>query len=263
MTAVLANAESSVSAGEQESACLHASMENPYRLMSLWEMVKFSVADLVLILDQLSTLDRLLKQRPDWLIAKRSSLQPFVKSVNILQKCTDRLGLTSSSSQAKRVLLLWSAPPLSLLPGEFIGHLEDLQRRIRDDLQERLFFCVEADKAQWIVRDGGIDPTNPHHVIPLRLKTPIENFGQTVTDRLGAIEADLAEATRCYVYGCNAACIFHLMRATEIAVPKIANLCDISDPKPSWGAVLDQAEKYTQRTKYDELPPTIQPHIDF
>jgi len=53
------------------------------------------------------------------------------------------------------------------------------------------------------------------------------------------------------------------MRATEIAVPRIAKLCGIEAPKPSWGSVLDKAEKYTQRVKYEELPEGLKPHIEF
>jgi hypothetical protein len=183
-----------------------------------------------------------------------------------MEQSAELMGMLSSADQARRVLKVWEAMPVRRFPPtDLIGHLEDLALRIRDELQHRLFLMVEADKSQWITRAEQRQPSqetsNP--IIRMRLKTAAEVFGDEVVDRLPSIEPDLTGAIQCFVYGANAACVFHLMRATEIAVPKIARLCSINDPKPSWGTVLDQAEKYTQRTKYEDLPSTLQPHVEF
>lgn len=172
--------------------------------------------------------------------------------------------MSCSTAQARRLLALWNAPPLSVTTGILIGSIEDLELRVRDEFQARLFFYVEPDKAQWIARDAPSNQIPGAGQIPrMRIKTAAEYFGERVVGRFSPVEADLVEAIRSYVYGCNAACVFHLMRATEIAVPKLAKLCGVNDPKPSWGSVLDRAEKYTQKTKYEDLPDDLKPHIEF
>ncbi len=242
-------------------ACLCPPTENPHGLVSLWEMLQFSIADLVAILDHFKILENHLRGNPYLVLTGRPSLQPLFDSVLVMQQSAEALGMNSSAAQARRVLAFWNASVIAN-PAELLGHLDDLQLRVRDELQEQLFYCVEADKSQWIAPQQPLDPSNPRQIIRMRLKTADEVFGPRVIDRLPSIEPDLAEAIRCYVFGCGSACVFHLMRATEIAVPKIAKLCGINDVKPSWGAVLDQAEKYTQRTKYEDLPPSIRPHIE-
>src|SRR5471030_559605 len=120
--------------------------------------------------------------------------------------------------------------------------------------------ALRQNKLALTVRD---DPSRPDQMGLLRLKNASEAFGEKIVTRLPAIEPDLTEAYRSYAYDCNAACAFHLLRATEIAVPKIAKMCALIDSKPSWGKVLDHAEKYTQKTEYENLPDTLKPHIEF
>ncbi|HLZ40609.1 MAG TPA: hypothetical protein VKQ11_06595 [Candidatus Sulfotelmatobacter sp.] len=74
---------------------------------------------------------------------------------------------------------------------------------------------------------------------------------------------DLEAAVDCYIHDCFSASVFHLMRVVEFALMRTAKLAEITDPKPSWGAVLQQLEKLALNTKYTDLPVGIQPHREF
>lgn len=244
--------------------CLPPWLENPYRLVSWWDVLKFSTADLIAILDHIESLTRTIREKPSLFVSGRPKLQHLVNSVALLHQSAEAMGLLTTADQAQRVLTFWAAPPSTVQTAFFVGHLEDLALRTRDELQHRLFFLVEAEKVQWITRMTQTPTTevsNP--LIRMRPKTVAEVFGDTLCLRLPAIESDLQAVIHCHLYGAGAATVFHLMRAAEIAVPKIAKLCGIQDPKPSWGTVLDQVEKYTQRTKYDDLPSALKSHVDF
>jgi hypothetical protein len=247
---------------EERPACLAPWLENPYRLASQWEVLRFFAADSIAILDRLASLKDQLRNDPTLILHGRQKLQPFFDTVQILQQSAGSMGMGCSAAQARRLLAMWSAPVLSVTPHDLISNIEDLELRVRDEFQERLFFYVEPDKSWWIERDAPSDPA-AGQIVRMRLKTATECFGENVASRFSPVESDLTESIRCYVYGCNAACVFHLMRATEIAVTKLAKLCDMNDPKPSWGVVLDRAERFTQRTKFEDVPPTIQPHLEF
>ena len=230
-------------------------------------MLTFYAGHFVLALDNLNLLSEILTYDPPRLLIRPTSLEPLMRSIEGLRDGADAMALTSSAAQARRLLQLWAAvadpdPKRKPLPKDIIDNAKELERRIRDDLHQRLFFCVSVAEDHLLERDPSADPTAPTPG-PLRIKTAGEYFGETVVRRFPQIESDLSSACRCLALNCDSACVFHLMRATEIAVPKVATLCGVRDPRPSWGSVLDQAEKYTQKTKHEHLPDTLKPHVEF
>ena len=238
-------------------------------------MLTFYAGNFVLILDNLALFCEILSFDPGRFLNDRPSLSRLMKSVEAVLVSLEAAELISSATQARRVLSLWQAVEEGLDPRnlatfnprsvptvkDLIDNVKELERRIRDDLHQRMFYCISANKANLLQRD----PAEHGSVLPglLRLKSASEYFGADILRRFPPIERDLELACQCAVFECNPACVFHLMRATEIAVPKLAKLCGIDDPKPSWGSLLDKAEKFTQRTRYDELPDTLKPHIGF
>lgn len=176
---------------------------------------------------------------------------------NLINQC-DKLGLDASSAKAHSVWAQWQQRVAVPILQE---SLRELSSRIQDELFSVCFYYVLPNKADYLTRDPrSIGSGYPSST---RLKRSDEYFGQEVVSRFLSTETDLREAIRCYVFECLPACVFHLMRATEIGIPKVARLCGIKDPKPSWGAVLTRAEKLTQDTKYEDLPVLAQPHIEF
>jgi hypothetical protein len=133
-----------------------------------------------------------------------------------------------------------------------------------DELMRRAFYAVKTDYTAvfYVVEEIQVSGANPIGR-RLRFKTVTELFGEKVVERLRAACDDLAEASRCLVAGRNKACVFHLMRAIEVGVLKIAKLLGIKDAKPSWGSILSQLERVVLRTRYEERFPDLNKHIGF
>jgi hypothetical protein len=139
---------------------------------------------------------------------------------------------------------------------EFAGLIAQLRTRIQEDLQDRVFFSIVETST--IERFFKPDPaTDGTHLIPKRAD---EIFDAVIVERFGDCIDDLIEASKCYVAAVYTASIFHLMRVVEHGLKEVAKIAGITDPKPSWGSVLSKVDLYCFRTKYEELPPAVQPH---
>jgi len=138
---------------------------------------------------------------------------------------------------------------------EFSRLIAELRTRIREDLDDRIFFSVtDPDKI-----DRFFKPDKNHEGC-LMPKRADEIFDAVILERFGDCEDDLVEASKCYITATYTACVFHLMRVVEHGLMEVATLAGITDPKASWGAVLSKVDLYAFRTKHDELPTAIQPH---
>jgi hypothetical protein len=140
---------------------------------------------------------------------------------------------------------------------EFSRLVAELRNRIQEDLQDRVFFSVvETYKLDRFFKP---DPsTKGNHLIFRRID---EIFDAVIVERFGDCVDDLLEASKCYLAAVYTACIFHLMRVVEHGLGEVAKLAGIVDPKASWGSVLSKVDQYCFRTKYEELPPSVKPHI--
>src|SRR6185437_12158263 len=190
--------------------------------------------------------------------AQRHMVDGYMGNVSSICRSCESFGLTASLTQARRAITSWKQNE----PQEILRQcLEDLLSRIRDEMFGTCFYYVKTGKAEFLIQD----PMRPMAASPnqIRIKSPYEYFGSEVIERFPAIHIDLQEALKCYVFELLPACVFHLMRATEIGIPKVAELCGIKDRNPSWGPVLDRAEKLTQKTKFDDLPGKLKPRIEF
>lgn len=137
---------------------------------------------------------------------------------------------------------------------EFSQLIAELRRRILEDLDDRVFYCI-TDTAK-------IDRFFKHNDGLLVAKKVDEVFDSQISERFGNSVDDLIEASKCYVAACYTASVFHMMRVVEVGVMEVAQLARINDPKPSWGAVLSTIDKLAFRTEYANLPDAIKPHRD-
>jgi hypothetical protein len=228
--------------------------ENPYGLVSLNDVLNFEAGRFMEYLAAIRYMESILQTGP----IDRQQIGLYMGNVDAIYRECEKLGLNASAIQARRVFVLWNQGQPIDSARENTRHL---LRQISDDMLGVCFYYILPDKAPYLHRD----PIMPLSARPqqIRLKMAYEYFGGDIVKRFPAIERDLREALNCCVYECRPACVFHLMRATEIGIPKIAKLCCNKDSKPSWGAALDQAERLTQKTKFDDLPRDTKPHIDF
>lgn len=98
--------------------------------------------------------------------------------------------------------------------------VRDLDRRIRDELTERVLFYVRPEGAD-------------HY----------DNFRQQWEPAISRfnIATDIEEAERCYALGRYSGCVYHLMRACEIGVQELGKYLSLSVPKiqEPWGRILE------------------------
>ena len=234
-------------------------LENPYGLVSLWEVLSFESGRFMVsfmgvrgfadILAPGNVLDT-----PD----NRAQLQGYFNNVSSLSRYCENLGLTASVIQAHKVQVFWD----QRLPLDQLHRcVRELLSRVEDELFGTCFYYILPNKAAVLIQEHRLGlEAFPRQ---MRLKRAYEYFGPEITIRFPQLDMDLREAIKCYAYECLPACVFHLMRATAIGIPKIAKLCGVKDAKPSWGPVLEKAEEFTQRTKFKDLPEDLKPHIEF
>jgi hypothetical protein len=84
------------------------------------------------------------------------------------------------------------------------NHLRDIISRIRDDCKSRLYLQIAPD-------DESL------------LDLSIDHFGAQVRQSFGDAVEDIAEAAACLALERPTACVFHLMRALEVATAVVAN----------------------------------------
>lgn len=221
----------------------------------LYQVLRFNAHVFVRLLDQLTALEyqaQVIVQASAGPDGRARVLQKLQSIIGRTTKVCVSMRLDCSRVQAERITKRWKE---GCTIEELRQHIRELGQRVRDELGERVFFCIDPVNLAYFERD---------EKGRLELRSLESIFGESVINRFGlSIGEDLFEAVQCYVYMRRAACVFHLMRAVEIAVPKLAKLCSIKDPKPSWGTVLTQAEKLTQKTEYKDLPEQLKPHIEF
>jgi hypothetical protein len=200
----------------------------PTRFVSVPDMMFFH-AQLLLYVVRGSGLYVTASAVPGW---RESALTPDgMHQAEIWQKiaehCT-QLGFSSSAATARRLSEVHR-------PDQTMGAISDLYQefygRLRDELNGRRCFMVEADK--------------------LTFFEDLHPFGVDVAARFsGFINDNIEEAGKCLALDRGTACVFHLMRAVEGALHVFATkLGTTFNPTASWQVIVND-----MRTTLKRLP---------
>ena len=121
----------------------------------------------------------------------------------------------------------------------FEAQLADIRSRCTDELEGKLIFCVTSDNARYFPRDDA----------PL--------FGKEVDEKFKKkARYEISEAGKCLALDRPTACVFHLMRAVEVAIEAIRTCLQMPSPSrdqhKAWGAVLGAVrEELDRRERLD------------
>ena len=96
-----------------------------------------------------------------------------------------------------------------------LGHLES---RVRDGLESEFFLHLET-------RD-----------VPLYVDKPL--FGSKVETKFPLAAEDIEEAGKCLALQRPTGCVFHLMRAMDVAVKRLAKRLGVKTVDKEWGKIL-------------------------
>lgn len=105
---------------------------------------------------------------------------------------------------------------------KFPSPLQDYLKRIRKKITSSMTFGELRRELEFL--NDLVEDAMAHIVfgfVPLNRKRYFKQeqmFGQKVFDSFPSARPEIKEAGNCYAHGLNTACVFHLMRAVEIAV---------------------------------------------
>jgi hypothetical protein len=176
----------------------------------------------------------------------------------------ETLDLSSAKKLIARMRIESEGGKAGITYEEFRYMVAELRTRIKEDLQDKVFLCIsERSKIErffMVTSEREYEkPTQMGILVP---RMAHQLFHKSIVERFEETSDDIIEASRCFVADRFTASVFHLMRVVEYALLEVARLGDINDRKPSWGAILARLEKLADKTKFEDLPNAVKPHID-
>ena len=195
---------------------------NPYRLVSLLDMIRFYADRFLEITQALSALETL-AQSPQWQSATFGDAKTnelFRKELRDLIGYLKELDLPMTLKSAER-LLAEIGPGRSMKDAHI--SLFDVQSRLSDELAGVLLFAVRSDKAK-------------HYDDP-------QPFGHSVSDAFPSAVWDITEAGRCLALARPTASVFHLMRVLETGLVTLARTLGVPADRTNWEILINQIEK--------------------
>jgi hypothetical protein len=198
--------------------------ENPYRLVSWWQMEKFSADIFYRISKDLAELKAIAEknddEKHDMKEDTRIWFSDFFREIG--KKCSG-IGLHISDKAARSVAFAYKNADGKNDTG-IAQRLETLQATIEWEMEDIKFFHMPADRAKFF-------------------DCP-EMFGKSVNSKFPEIQFDMIEAGNCYASGRGTACVFHLMRIMEVGVQRFGTRVGVplADEKV-WQIILDGINK--------------------
>ncbi len=214
-------------------------IENPFRVVSYWDMNKFAAQ---LFLNIGNSLKYLENEQP---ASGTSDLDQEMARCRIntakgmferVSGLLNEIGCPLSSRAALRL----SSDRDCTVPGEKRAiRLDEFRKLIFDEMSQHLFFWVPPDRASW------------------HGKTGRQILGDECVNRFSKSDVanEAEQAAKCFAFGQYTACVFHLMRISEAGVKALALAIGYEwNQYPNWGKFFKQydAQMATSPTKHVE-----------
>jgi len=198
-----------------------------FRLLSWWEMEKFSARNFYLIGNLLGILPAQIEKalNPDCAqpssdekvsLETRNHVAVWVMEI---QKHCEEIGLEYAVVHTKR--FIWRLERDMTL-GDMRHQITELKDRIYDSMANVLFMHVPKSEAEFY--------------------EPVDAFGPDVSSAFPSIWYDVREAYTCYALDRPTASVFHLMRVLEVALVALGRVFGFSFSHTNWGPAIDQLE---------------------
>jgi hypothetical protein len=149
-------------------------------------------------------------------------LQVIAPLIEMMSDVCTHITLEGSLDQLKRISTVSRVPETTL--GELLHLFTDLQNRVEDELNRRLFFAMSSDEGR------RYEDNFP--------------FGESVNQKFSKCSFDISEAAKSLACGRSTACVFHCMRVLEVGLHFVAAKLKVkvNDDK-NWGTIINELTK--------------------
>lgn len=148
------------------------------------------------------------------------------QDLRIVEQRLRQCGLTTSCealSEFRSILLNWKIAYFARLSAQdVIARIEEVERTIRREIKSVLLVRIPPERALRFNKD--------------------EDFGPAVAQSFPSAKFDITESGNCYAAGRFTACVFHLMRALEIALDAFGGVFGLKMSHTNWQPFIDQVE---------------------
>jgi hypothetical protein len=233
----MATAHIQADRAEEGPACLS---ENPYRLVSLLQMLRFHASHFIAAF---SIIGQLLTEIRGRGIPADSSLGELGGRLRMLHEYCNELGMSYSSAHIARMKERISDRSKPVAWEDVSQCLVELQNRVWDELDARTYLQVAANKTAFY-------------------NVPVPDDWAIVADRFKC-RFDVEEARKCFALERFTASVFHLMKVVEHAVLDLQCFLDKPDTKAHFGGVLSKLDDLNRKTQFRDLPDHLKPYRGF
>ena len=215
---------------ELESTIARPWESNSYRLVSWWDMEKFSAEDVYKVARALQIVT-----------TNRGAFDEKVSTddlhTQVLKEARDYLeeiGLRLSLLQLNRMIKKIEGGETT--NRQLTLQTNELQSRIQDEMSLALFLHISSKKAEYFGKP--------------------QLFGIEVAQAFPSVTNHLEEAGNCLALGRNTACVFHLQGVMQVGLKTLGSAIGIpATINRTWDAILDKIDPemrttYTSRSQY-------------
>jgi hypothetical protein len=216
--------------------CLCPWLENPYRLVSLLDMLTFYTHDFC---RASGIIGQLYAQVQAGVVPASGSWSLIAGELGMLERACEKMGLTTTLAQIQRIKPTFVEGSNQVLFHPFTRDIMEIHTRMLDELQGKHFLYIGNDE----------------HFFA----EPLRDWKRVVA-RLPQTNDDAEEASKCFALERYGASIFHLMRISEAAALELGKLVDPADHKPQFSSVLKKIDNLVQKTRWQDWPIQAQLH---
>ncbi|AKH44309.1 HEPN domain-containing protein [Altererythrobacter atlanticus] len=212
-------------------------MLTPNRIVSRWYVIQLqahnllaSAANVALICEKLRHESELCPREVETVcFENREPILLLTASIHLIVAEAENVGLSMTQAAAGRVAYvlnqLQDTARGFTLPRHLVDRLIDygaqLNQTFSDEIASKKVYVLRPELAHLYSEASG-------------------GFGAEVIDTFPEAIEDIEEASKCLALGRSTACIFHLMRAMELAVRQMAGRLGILNVEKEWGKLLSE-----------------------